>query len=220
MSRGTTAPGRTFGDRARSPALASFLLDCLCTGGLGVGGREACPPGQPCRMGAGVFSPRSQVGTCGPSLKPAHPLVGRLAMFILEIHWGALGCMGSLQVAVAGQGAGTGATCVPELCRGQEPVSAEISGWGSLSPMASLAARGVWCPVQAASFPCRVLRTSSELLFSSCSRPSSLSCETRRDPFSSCLRPCVSPPPPALTQPSLLPCPVGQWQFMQMSVLI
>lgn len=89
MSRGTTAPGRTFGDRARSPALASFLLDCLCTGGLGVGGREACPPGQPCRMGAGVFSPRSQVGTCGPSLKPAHPLVGRLAMFILEIHWGA-----------------------------------------------------------------------------------------------------------------------------------
>lgn len=121
-----------------------------------------------------------------------------------------LGCMGSLQVAIAGQRAGTGATCVPELCRGQKPVSAEIAGWGSLSPTASLAARGVWCLAQGASFACRVLRTSSsELLFSSCSRPSSLSCETRGDPFSSGLRPCASPPP-ALAQPSLLPCQVGQ----------
>lgn len=80
-------------------------------------------------------------------------------------------------------------------------------GWGSLSLTASLAARGVWCPAQAASFACRVLKTSSsELLFSSCSRPSSLSCETRETPS---LAACIPVHHPRLPSPSPPCSPVG-----------
>lgn len=108
-----------------------------------------------------MFSCRGQVGTCGPSLKPAHPLVGRLAVFILETHWGAwvlcrwpsLDKGQAQELPVFLSSAGDKSQCLQRY-----------RGWGSLSLTASLAARGVWCPAQAASFACRVLKTSSSEL--------------------------------------------------------
>lgn len=120
--RGTGALGYTFRGRPRPSCLAPLylplMLSCALGNCWGVG-REACPLGQLCRMGAGV--------------PPAARWIGGILV-------------GSFHAIIAGQGAGTGAsgaTSISGLCKGQglEPWG-HIRGTGCRGPPPSCESAG------------------------------------------------------------------------------